>query len=291
MLGVIYILCLLIGILILLKHNYPQFEFKRLGHNQIKSSYHLFFNRILLSGNLEIESLNQIKLPPYKMYPELIYELLKLFLSYGFNLREQIFALRSYFKKDMEQEYKIKRIELSSALQFLVITAITWVMIFLTSYQAQLYFDLKVLLFIILWQFLGAALFIGIKVRLKQKAFKQINNLVMTICFWKVLLKVGVPSLEVFKRYPIDWQQNYPKELSILVARLEDIIKLTLRSGKPIGKELGYLFDETWYLYNEIAITYGKSLSKIRLVILALFFLPAYFVFVYFMLNNLAFTI
>lgn len=291
MLSVIYICVLIIGFLWLVKSSGIIAIGSRLSLRKVNEDYYQFFNHILFTGNLNTNTLKSVSLPRYKFYQSLCHELLKLFNVYGFNLRNQILGLRELFRKDITQEQKNKRIESGAWVQFVAIIFITWTMIFLTQYQLDLKLNRFYLKAIFLWQSLGFIAFLIIKRAVRSRLFRDIDHIVMTLSYWTVLIDAGLPLGEIFKKYKLNCDHHYPQNLAMVVSRLEELIKQSLQSGSPISSELSYFTKETWFIYEDLALVYENKLTKLKFIILAFFFLPSYFVFVYFMLDSLSLTI
>lgn len=252
----------------------------------IETNYLQLYNKILLSSNLSVSEIKNFDLIPYKFYFKLTSELLVRFIKFGFQIREPITELRIELKKDLDQEKQTKRIESESVFQFFVVMIMTWFMILMTSWQADLIISKTLMMIILSWQTTGLIFFYFFKARMRQKLFGGIHYVICRVLYWKSLLSVGLPISEVFKTKTFNWNKNFKGELLIIVKRLEQLVKETLKTGQPIKQELRYFMDELWFHYNDQGNVFKESLTKLRFICLILFFLPCYFVFVYFMLST-----
>lgn len=229
-------------------------------------------------GQKTIES----DLPRYKFYTSLITDLLETHRKRGISLKNILPELRLNLIKDLQFEGKILSGVMGGNLQFLAIITTTWMFIFLSSTLAQLPLNFSILLIIGLFQAVGIVIFNVLLKKIKLLTFKKFDQAIERLYLFLCLSEVGLSITNTLSESQV-LEGDLMKEKVFLpcASRLTTLVNRWSQSGISPKTETHEIIKELWHLKEVTFERFLKHLDLLKFIILAFFFLPAYFLYLY----------
>lgn len=223
-----------------------------------------------------------LELGEYKFFNQLIVDLLDLQKKMGVNLKHILPEIRRELTKDLEFEKRMNSQTNGAQLQFLVISAVTWSFIFFSSLLIEIPLSFLMSFFIILLQSLGIFTFVILGSKYKKFVFNKFDQLIGSYYLFITLSEMSFPLSETLKRSGILKEGLYKhKSFWTYAKRIEYLINRWKSSGIGPKEEAQEILAEIWSLKEENFRNYLKAQEVIKFIILAFFFLPAYFLYLY----------
>lgn len=221
-------------------------------------------------------------LPRYKFYTDLLEQLFECNRKLGISIKKFIPEIRLGLIKDLQFEKKVFDEILSGFLQFLVISATTWSFVFLSSQLVQIPLNKGIVLIMIALQLLGGIAFFHLIKRLKTKTFFPFSKAIEELYLFNSLMDVGLPINEVIIRSNIYQGSLFGHKIfRNLANRLKKIVTQMKENGLSPKDEAQEIIREIWHLQEVHFQKFTKMQQALKFSILAFFFLPAYFVYLY----------
>ena len=229
-------------------------------------------------GQKTIES----DLPKYKFYTTLITDLLETHQKRGISLKNILPELRLNLIKDLQFESKISRGVMGGNLQFFAIMFTTWMFIFLSSKLAELPLNLFMLFIIALFQLAGIVVFNAALKKIKFLTFKKFNQAIERLYLFHCLSEVGLSITHTLTESQVlKGDLMTQKVFSPCASRLTTLVNRWTQNGISPKAETHEIIKEVWHLKEVTFERFLKHLDLLKFIILAFFFLPAYFLYLY----------
>lgn len=128
----------------------------------------------------------------------------------------------------------------------------------------------------------GTLIFFQIVRVLKNKVFKPFSNAIKELYLFSSLLAVGLPINEVLKSSGImDGSFATHKTFKNHDSRFKKLVSRMKETGLSPIEETQEIIREIWHLQEVYFLKFTKMVQILKFVILAFFFLPAYFLYLY----------
>ncbi|MBC7429837.1 MAG: hypothetical protein H7336_14580 [Bacteriovorax sp.] len=223
-----------------------------------------------------------MELPRYKFYTTLLFDLLQVHRKLGISLKQILPELRLNLIKDLQFENKMISNVIGGNLQFLVITITTWGFIFLSSALAELPLHFESLMIILFIQSAGVLAFNGILSQMKNRIFLKFNQSIERLYLFVSLVEIGLPVGQVLSESKVmEGDLVRHKKFSQIANRLEALITRWKDNGISPKIESGEVIKELWHIKEVAFLQFLKQLDMLKFMVLAFFFLPAYFLYLY----------
>ncbi|MBC7537278.1 MAG: hypothetical protein H7281_00535 [Bacteriovorax sp.] len=221
-------------------------------------------------------------IPQYKFYTNLLEQLFETHRRLGIGIKKFIPEIRSALIQDIQFEKKVIDELFSGILQFLVIAATTWSFVFLSSSIVQIPLPRFTLFVMIGLQLSGIAVFFQLVKKVKSRTFTKFSKAIEELYLFTSLLEIGLPLNEILQRSGIlqgnlvsfKIFENLSDRMKKLVARLKE-------TGLSPRDEAQEIIREIWHLQEENFQKFTKIVQVLKFSVLAFFFLPAYFLYLY----------
>lgn len=221
-------------------------------------------------------------LAKYKFYTDLLEQLFDSHRKMGIGVKKFIPEIRFALIGDIKFERKILSECIGAFLQFLIITLTTWSFVILSSSLVNIPLNLTIVFFMMLLQVAGLFLFFYLLKYLKTKKFNKFNHAFKEIYLFSTFLDVGIPLNDVLERSEIlTGSFMIHKAFNHLSTRTRKLIDRLKATGLSPKDEVHEIIQGLWYLQEETFIKFTKIIQVIKFGILAFFFLPAYFLYLY----------
>jgi hypothetical protein len=183
---------------------------------------------------------------------------------------------------DLQFEKKISDEMISAFMQFLVIALTTWCFVFLSKALVQIPLNGLTVILMISLELIGALVFFHLVSLFKTKTFSSFSQSIEELYLFSTLIEVGMPVNEVLQRSKVmQGSLVSHKNFHNLANRLKKLIsrmKETVLSPKDETQEI---IREIWNLQEVHFHKFTKMVQVLKFTILAFFFLPAYFLYLY----------
>ncbi len=230
----------------------------------------------------------KIILPQYKFYSELVELILGLARKLGGNYQSSLAFIREGLKADKQFEKKVSELKWGSYIQMFLIFFLTWGFIGVTLAMLKIKGLFFQLILIGVWQIVGFSL-LPISIQyLRNKYFKDISILWKIIYGLSCLSTVPLARSEIFSISQVSLLETIKQpSLQTFVDKILLICQDALKIGKGYETEINYLMEELRFQEKWHFEVFEKRLGGIKLMILSLFFLPAYLSFIFLVLEHL----
>ena len=221
-------------------------------------------------------------IPRFKFYTGLLFDLLEFHQKRGISLKHILPELRLNLTKDLQFEAKLQSGTLGGNLQFFVITLTTWGFIFFSSTMVDLPLDASNLLIILFVQFTGVLVFNLVLIKLKKHTFHKFSQAIERLYLFVSLVEIGMPVSQTLAESKVlegDLMQN--KHFSPCASRLMTLVTRWKENGISPKVEACEIIRELWHSKDVSFERFLKHLEALKFIILAFFFLPAYFFYLY----------
>ncbi len=223
-----------------------------------------------------------LKTPEYGFYSELIDSLLEKYRQLGLPLRDILRELKINLSKEIQFEMKCKAIAKNSYFQFVMMVLVTWGFILFTNSMIELSLDLSHYFVILFLQITGAFFFLKISKKLKTKHFKNFDSLIKKMYSFLTFIEVNSSQSKAIAESEILQLGQLVDERFLPCAyRLEEAIKKWKDLGLSPKTETQAVILEVWNLKEQTFQVFIRHYEGLKFSILAFFFLPAYFYYLY----------
>ncbi len=243
-------------------------------------------NNLLLSlsefeGSLACGNINQSKsIPQFKFYTNLLLKLLKANRQEGISIRKLIPELRIGVQRDIQFEKKVSKVVIAGNFQFLVIAFATWGFVFFSQQLVEIKLDLFLGLSMLALQLFG---FIALNVAtsyMKKYNFGPFASAFSELYLFSSLVEVRLPIKEILLESKIMSGVLVSSKLfTSLSRRIIYSVERWKTSGVSPKDEAEELIKELWYSQDEQFTDFIKKIEILKFIIMALLFLPAYFLY------------
>ncbi|MFA6237677.1 MAG: hypothetical protein WC635_10155 [Bacteriovorax sp.] len=231
--------------------------------------------------SIGIKILSRI-LPKYKFYTELLEQLFEAHRLLGIGIKKFIPEIRLALIRDLQFEKKIFDEILSGFLQFMVIAVTTWSFVILSKSLVQIRLTGTTVFIMLFLQISGAVLFFYLMAFLKNKVFFPFSKAIEELYLFISLMEVGLSVNEVLQRSGIlQGSLATHKSFANLSVRLKKLISRMKETGLSPKDEAQEIIREIWHLQEVTFGKFARTLQILKFSILACFYLPAYFLFLY----------
>lgn len=221
-------------------------------------------------------------IPQYKSYTSLILLLTKLHQGMGVKLKGPLLSLKKNLILDLNFEKKLGQINLGVKFQFLAVTMVTWGFILFSSYLIELEISIKTAFFIGIMQILGIIFFGFFKRWIYKKKFLKFDLLIERFYLFHAEIEAGMSVSEVLLDSKIQDKALFGhREFNEIENRLHAAVERWKKNGISPKSEAFELIESLWEKKEFKFTEYLKNLEALKFVSLALFFLPAYFLYLH----------
>ena len=221
-------------------------------------------------------------LPKYKFYTGLMEQLFETNRRFGMGIKKFIPEIRGALILDLQFEKQIFDEILGGFLQFMVIALTTWSFVFLSSSLVFIPLSKILVISMLILQISGGALFFVLVKKYQLKTFTKFNKAIEELYLFSGLMDIGLNLNEILLRSGI-LQGNLVsfKIFENLSDRVKKLIARLKETGVSPKDETQEIIREIWHLQETNFRKFTKKVQVLKFVILAFFFLPAYFLYLY----------
>jgi hypothetical protein len=221
-------------------------------------------------------------IPQYKFYTGLYEDMISQRKKFGVSIDDSLRNLREGLVLDSKFEKKLK-VELQSSFwQFFFISLITWSFTFISTTILNKSLDYRIGFLMALIQISGASIFCLCFYTYKRKVFSEYGLWFARIYQLKGLLMAGVPISFAIKECQIsELFLSKKSQFQPFKQSLENSLRRLQSEGAPILEDLKFCLDELWFTQDCDFEDFLKKVLSLKLVIILLFYLGAYFVYLY----------
>ncbi len=218
----------------------------------------------------------------YKFYTDLLEQLLLAHRRLGIGIKKFIPEIRKGIIRDLQFEKKISSECLGAFLQFLVIAATTWSFVILSSSLVRIPPNKTIMLLMVALQLLGVVVFYQLLTLVKKKTFTHFGQAIQELYLFTTLMEVGLPLNEILSRSRLLQGSLMEQKLfSPMAVRTKKLIDRLKETGLSPKEEAHEIIGGLWHLQEETFQKFTKKVQVLKFGILAFFFLPAYFLYLY----------
>jgi hypothetical protein len=291
--GILYLLGMGLIFALILESQYctlPLGIYKRLiKRNLVKIKFQyqhgkaLLLNLSILEANIYRGNLgDSIDIPEYKYYSELIYKMLNNSKKYGINLKKIINEIKQKIILDIKLEEKICNEFISGFIQFFFIVLVTWFFIFVSKKMIEIPLTNSLILMILIFQMSGLISFYFSTKYLEKYYFKSFNNVIKELIIFKSFLEISFPLNQALIHSNIsNGEFSKDKLFEHLYQFFTESITRLKMSGISPHADLEIILNSIFDLQEEKMIKFQKQIAVLKFMHLALFFLMAYFIYLY----------
>jgi hypothetical protein len=224
---------------------------------------------------------SKIELPRYKFFSELVEMLLSLARQWGAQYQQVFMVLREILHQDLQFEKQLKEFLTGCWFQMVFIVLMSWLFIVLGTTWVEIPFPLK-------YRGLGMILFyFGIR-QLKKKYLSALGAYWRSLICLRSLAETALSRSEVVRLSQLKTLDGYVGlEWQDFKIKVQHLGQWMLSSGQSPVKEIGYLMDELRFLEKHQIQKFQKMSHVLKFGILIVFFIPAYFAFLFIIFSNL----
>ena len=221
-------------------------------------------------------------LPKYKFYTGLVEQLFETNRRFGMGIKKILPEIRGGLIHDLQFEKQIFDEILGGFLQFMVIAITTWSFVFLSSSLVLIPLPKILIISMLILQMSGGTLFFVLVKKYQLKIFTKFNKAIEELYLFSGLMDIGLNLNEVLLRSGI-LQGNLVsfKIFENLSDRVKKLIARLKETGLSPRDETQEIIREIWHLQETNFRKFTKKVQVLKFVILAFFFLPAYFIYLY----------
>lgn len=218
----------------------------------------------------------------YKFYTALTSRVLEYGRRYGTPLRSILLELREALGRDLQFERKILKELWGGFAQFVLIALVTWVFVFLSSSLLNLSLSPSVMGTMLFLQLIGFVSYYLIFEILQKRLFSIFAQLFSSYYTLLILteaslsVRVSLQESGILSAFSIK-----DKRFDFLFIRSRELLERWQTKGTPLKTELKEHIASLWGLEEETFLRFIKLLAGLKFLILCLFFLSAYFVYLF----------
>jgi len=215
----------------------------------------------------------------YKFFSSLLRQLLEYARTYGLPPNLFIGDLRKNLNKDLKFEREVKRLLWEGITQFVLIFLISWFFKYFASKALSTSFKFSIFAFML--QILGPLVFFLLFTYLKRQIFNPFRPYFAAYYNLWALMKVGGPTGEILGKSRILNLNPSKEPLKTFHQKIKSPLKAWEQKGIPIDPLIELLIEELWEAYDQEFQRFHKILKVLSFLILAFFYLGAYFMLVW----------
>ncbi len=249
-----------------------------IGRAELLQSY-------LSSLETQISQGNKLKLsliPHYSFYTQLLEKLIEGHRKFGMSLKVTLQELKSNLIKEIQFEKKCLVVQNNGKLQFVMMSLTTWGFIFFTSFMVEVkmrLFDFFIILFL---QFLGAICFFKVSQVIKERCFSKYTLVIERLYLFVNMVDLGFSNGRAISESLVLEGPMAKEEVFLPCAsRLDQAIMKWKDAGISPKGECKDILEEIWHQKTMSFEQYLKQLEALKFSVLAGFYLPAYFYYLY----------
>ena len=229
---------------------------------------------------LQVVSRQWPTLPPYKFYTPILETILQYSTQYGVPITQHLKALRKCLIQDWEFEQKLTGHLFATGGQIVTITSLTWGFGGFCQWMLQLWPEPSKLLLVGALQALGGVVFFILYQKRKIHLFRPYERCYQAVIAANILQHLGISLHSAKVQCSLD---GLPKSgpLGEIRERLQELFHQCHHQGHSIRDFLWELREELDFYLAEDFKKFLQFTAKIKFLILALFYLPAYLIFVF----------
>ena len=221
-------------------------------------------------------------IPRFKFYTSLLIDLIEAHRKVGVSLRLILPELRENLIKELQFEKKLLSLVVGGNLQFLIVVITTWSFIMLSSQLADLPLRGTNLVIIGIVQVTAFIAYNFSFLRLKTLGLSRYSQALEQLYFFNGMVEVGLPVNQVLNDSEVlVGALSKHKTFSHCFERLFNLVHRWKENGLSPKAETGEIIREIWHLKEIGYQRFLKHLEVLKFIILAFFFLPAYFFYLY----------
>lgn len=237
----------------------------------------LLFPRIEAQIGLGLKTI-KFELPQFKFYTALMLQLLEAHRQLGVSVKNLFPELRANLIKEMQFEKKIYSLSMAGNLQFVIVTLTTWSFILLSQQLADIPANPFILMLIAFLQSLAFIFFNLGFIRIKNRGLAYYSRALEELYFFKGMLELGLPVNRVLNDSNcLNGALATTKQFKNLFQRLSELVSRWKETGLSPRAEVQEIIVEIWHEKEQGYQRFIKHLEVLKFVVLAFFFLPAYF--------------
>lgn len=216
----------------------------------------------------------------YKFYTDLLEQLFESHRKLGAGLKKMIPDIRRAITRDLQFEKQILGEIVGALVQFMLIALTTWGFVFLSSLLVEIPLSGFILSCMLILQVSGAALFFILMRALKKKMFSSLAQALCELTRFQTMINTGLSVNEVLLRSNIlGGALVESRALSPFAGRVKNLISRMKATGLSPVEETQEILKGLWHFQGEQFQKFTKRVQLLKFVVLALFFLPAYFLY------------
>jgi hypothetical protein len=248
----------------------------------------LVFAITRLESRIHLNKLNEeILLPEYKFYTELIYNLVELSKTQGIKLKSYLADLKEVLKIDQKNQKKINHEIKNSYLQFISISLTTWLFIFISKQIIEINVSPYLLFAICLIQILGFISFMFFIKKIEHKIFHCYSNAIKELLIFQSLIEASIPITSAIKTSKIGngefmSHQKFNEFSGYFFQSLERL----KTEGGSIREDCKTTLKLVFESEEDDLTNFKKKVALLKFMHLALIFLPAYFIYLFSIFSN-----
>lgn len=241
----------------------------------------IFFPELEAKISMGVKT-TSVSIPTYKFYTSLLYELLEQHRRLGISLKAILPELRGQLILDLHFEKKMSATVVGGNLQFAVIALTTWGFIFLSSALADLPVKLFDFLVIGVMQLLAVMVFNWSIKKARSLIFLKYSKVFEGLYLFNALVEVGSPVGKALSESKIlEGDLVAQNHFSLVSMRVKELVKLWAEKGLSPRVGLSEVARELWHKQEMDFLKFLKVGDYLKFGVLAGFFLPAYFYYLY----------
>jgi len=223
-----------------------------------------------------------IEIPIFGFYTELIEKLIAGQRKYGLTLKSTIQELKLNLIREIQFEKKCKTTENNGKFQFVMMAIVTWFFIFFTGSMVEIHLNFIDVLIILLLQISGAFIFFKFSKFIKIRQFQKFSEVIERLYLFTNMVELGLSNGKAISESKVLEGSLVTEEVFLLCAsRLQTAILKWRDAGVSPKSECKDLLDEVWHQKTMAFEQYLKQLEGLKFSVLACFYLPAYFYYLY----------
>ena len=264
-----------------------KFSLFRGNSRRAKELLHQLMELISRHKQLQIESSGEgVSIPQYKFYTTILEALLHYSTQFGAPISEHLKSLRKCLIADWEFEQKLFSHLISVAVQMIALSAMTWFFGLFCQWMLELWPAVSDVLTIGGLQVAGGLSFGLLYRKRKMSLFRPYESCYRTLISVAILQQLELPLHEVISRCRLE---DLPKEgkLGSFRTRLQELFQQCHHRGHSLRDFFMELREELDFYLEEDFKKFLQFTAKVKFLTLALFFLPAYLVFVFSLFGGL----
>lgn len=241
---------------------------------------------IIFHKQLQIQTTDKkFAVAEYKFYTTIIKDILRYSTECGAPITDQLKSLRTRLIADREFEAKLSQHLLSTLAQILTFSAITWGFGLFCQSLLELWPKPHELAVVASLQLIGGLIFLGIYHRKKNRVFLPYEACYRSITCALTLQSLGLPLHHLVEKCKIE---SLPSTGSLGEIRhqLQKLFEQCHRRGQSIKGFTLELREELDFYLEEDFKKFLRFTTRIKFSTLALFYFPAYLIFIFALFGN-----